>query len=287
VRCLIATLFVAVLAENTPASAATSHLPFPSYGQAAIALEGAGLLGTSGNVSTPHPTASVAKVMDAYQVLTDHPLGVNDSGPIITVLASEAKAYQAARNSGQTLVPVYAGERISERNALEAMLLPSANDMARILARWDAGSISAFVAKENRMAAKLGMTHTHFSDPAGVDSHTVSTAPDLVKLDQAAMAVPTFARVVSETSAKVPAAGVVHNSNRLLGQGGVIGTKTGWTSPAGGCLMFAARVKARDGSYKMVYGVVLGMPGSVPASAKLAAATARKLVDAARAAAQR
>ena len=224
--------------------------------------------------------------MDAYQVLTDHPLGVDDSGPTITVLPSEAQAYYAERNSGQTFVPVYAGERITERNTLEAMLLPSANDIARILARWDAGSISAFLVRENRTAARLGMAHTHFTDPAGVDSRTVSTAPDLVKLDQVAMAVPAFAKVVGETSARVPAAGVVHNMNRLLGQDGVIGTKTGWTSPAGGCLMFTARVKGRDGRSKMVYGVVLGMPGSVPSSAALASTTARRLVDAARLAAQ-
>ena len=262
-------LVAATVGAAVPASASASavRMPWPGSGQSAVAADGRGLLGTAGSVGRPHPTASVAKVMDAYQVLLDHPIGVRDNGPTITVLPYEAAEYRAERHSGQTLVAVAAGERISERKALEAMLLPSGNNMARILARWDAGSIGRFLSRENNTARRLGMSRTHFTDPAGVDSRTVSTAPDLIRLDQAAMAVPTFAQVVSETSARVPVAGVVRNHNRLLGRDGVLGVKTGWTGAAGGCLMFAARVKgARSHTYHTVYGVVLGQPGPPPAA---------------------
>lgn len=272
----------AVLVGGAGPASASDRRPWPGSGQAAVAVAGVGLVGTSGAVGRPHATASVAKVMDAYQVLLDHPLGPRDSGPTIVVERGEAAAYFAERFSGQTLVPVYSGERISERQALEAMLLPSANDMARILARWDAGSIRAFLGRENQTAARLGMTHTHFTDPAGVDGGTVSTAPDLVKLAQAAMAIPTLAHIVGETSATVPAAGTVHNSNPLLGHGGVIGMKTGWTGPAGGCLMFAADVRGKSGAYRRVYGVVLGQPGRPPAG--IAPAVAVRLIEAAGAA---
>lgn len=279
-------LLAAVVGTAAPASASVhasaARIPWPGSGQSAVSVDGRGLLGTSGAVTRPHATASVAKVMDAYQVLLDHPLGVHDSGPTITVLPGEAAAYRAAIHSGQTLVAVASGERISERKALEAMLLPSGNNMARILARWDAGSISRFLARENATAARLGMSRTHFTDPAGVDSRTVSTAPDLIRLDQAAMAVPTFAQVVGESSARVPVAGVVHNHNRLLGQNGVLGVKTGWTGAAGGCLMFAARVQgAKSHTYHVVYGVVLGQPGPPPAGRSFDAAL--RLISGARA----
>jgi D-alanyl-D-alanine carboxypeptidase (penicillin-binding protein 5/6) len=268
-----ALLLATTVGTAAPASAADTRIPWPGSGQSAVAVDGGGMLGTSGAVDRPHATASVAKVMDAYQVLLDHPIGVHDSGPTITVLPYEAAAYYAERGSGQTLVAVSSGERVSERKALEAMLLPSGNNMARILARWDAGSIGRFLSRENDTAERLGMSRTHFTDPAGVDYRTVSTAPDLIRLDEAAMAVPTFAAVVGETSARVPVAGVVRNHNRLLGKDGVLGVKTGWTGAAGGCLMFAARVKgAKSHTYHMVYGVVLGQPGPPPAGRSFDAA---------------
>ncbi|MEY9862997.1 D-alanyl-D-alanine carboxypeptidase [Catenulispora sp. GAS73] len=264
-------------ATAVPAQALPSS-PLPPTGQAA--LWSAGHVMTSGPVSTPQPIASVTKVMTAYQVLTDHPLRPGDQGPTITVLASEVTDYRAARLGGESVIPVAAGERISERTALEAMLLPSANDMARVLARWDAGSISGFVSRMNATAALLGMRNTHYADPAGVNTATVSTATDQLRLDQMAMANAVLAGVVGEKSATVPVAGTVHNSNPLLGTDGFVGTKTGWTSPAGSCLMFAAREADRHGGVHMVYGVLLGQPGG-PSSAKVFMA-ARRMVDAAR-----
>jgi hypothetical protein len=79
--------------------------------------------------------------------------------------AAEAAAYPAELRSGESLVPVNAGERISERQALEALLLPSADNMAWILARWDAGRQARFVARMNATARALGMTATRYTDP--------------------------------------------------------------------------------------------------------------------------
>jgi D-alanyl-D-alanine carboxypeptidase (penicillin-binding protein 5/6) len=278
-RWCTATLLAAVPAASAVPVQASTHIPLPPSGQAALFTDGH--FAVSGPVGTPQPIASVTKVMTAYQVLTDHPLHPEDQGPVITVLTSEDTAYHAARRAGESVIPVAAGERITERTALEAMLLPSANDMARILARWDAGSIGAFVARENATAAGLGMSHTHYADPAGVDTKTVSTAPDQLLLDRAAMANPVLAGVVGETSATVPVAGPVHNSNRLLSTGGFVGTKTGWTTAAGQCLMFAARVTDRHGGSHTVYGVLLGQPGGSTSGAFFT--TAARMVNAARA----
>src|ERR1700683_2696814 len=143
----------------------------------------------------PVPIASLAKVMTAYIVLRDHPLRPGQQGPDIVVQAAEAAAYPAEASNGDSLVPVTAGEPISERHALEALLLPSADNMAWILARWDAGSQAGFVARMNAAARALGMTATRYTDPSGLAASTVSSAADQVVLGTAAMRQPALAAV--------------------------------------------------------------------------------------------
>jgi D-alanyl-D-alanine carboxypeptidase (penicillin-binding protein 5/6) len=177
----------------------------------------------------------------------------------MTVTAAEAGAYATEVKQGQSLVKVHAGEQLSERDALEALLLASADNVAKILARWDAGSTSAFVRSMNATAAKLGMTHTTYTDPSGLDPATVSTAADQIKLGVAAMQSAAFRQLVSERSASVPDQGTIHNYNTLLGRNGVIGIKTGSTDQAHGCLLFAATVTV-GGRTETIIGAVLGQP---------------------------
>ncbi len=207
------------------------------------------------------PIASVAKVMTAYVILHDHPLPANVSGPDIAVRPSEAAAYPAQARDGDSLVPVVAGEVLTERQALEALLLPSADNMAWILARWDAGSQAAFVARMNATARRLGMTGTSYTDPSGLDPSTVSTATDQVRLGMAAMRVPALAAIVAMPTAVVPEAGLVRNYNTLLGQDGVVGLKTGSTQAAGGCVLVAAWHKA--GAHEtLIVAATFGQPGT-------------------------
>lgn len=234
-------------------------IPWPTVGQAAIELEGYGSLGTSGNVNTPVPIASVTKTMTAYLILAHHPLAAGESGPLITISSTEAGAYTIESKQGQSLVKVYAGERISERDALEALMLASADNIAKILARWDAGSVPGFVADMNAAARKLGMSHTTYTDPSGLDPSTVSTATDQVTLGRTAMQVPAFAAIVGEQSATVPVQGTIYNFNRLVGRNGVTGIKTGSTDQARGCLLFADTVTV-GGRSQTVIGAVLGQP---------------------------
>jgi D-alanyl-D-alanine carboxypeptidase (penicillin-binding protein 5/6) len=237
-------------------------LAWPVSGQAAVTIPGIGSLGTSGPVRTPQPIASLAKVMTAYVILADHPLAAGQPGPTLTVDAGEAGAYQAELAANESLIPVRAGERLTERQALEALLLPSADNMAQILARWDAGSPAAFLRKMNAAAARLGMRHTRYTDPSGYDPSTVSTAPDQVKLAKAAMRARAFAAIVAEATAVVPVAGTVHNRNTLLGTDGVTGIKTGSATYSGGCLLFAA-VQTIASRRVTLYGTVLGQPGDL------------------------
>jgi D-alanyl-D-alanine carboxypeptidase (penicillin-binding protein 5/6) len=236
-------------------------VPWPGGGQAALEVDGLGALGSSG-ASQPAPIASVAKMMTAYVVLKERPIGADEPGPTLTVTPDEAAAYPAQLASGQSLVKVEAGEVLTERQALEALLLPSANNVAYILGRWVAGGTDAFVAKMNQTAARLGMAQTHYTDPSGLDEKTVSTATDQVKLAHMAMRLPALAAVVAMKEATLPVAGLVKNVNKLLGQDGFVGIKTGSTDQAGGCLVFAADVDVA-GHPVTILGAVLGAGGGM------------------------
>src|SRR5262249_53301987 len=140
----------------------------------------------------------------------------------------------------ESAVKVAPGEMINERQMLDALLVGSADNMATVLANWDAGSEPAFVAKMNAAAAALGMGATHYADASGLNAASVSNAGDQLAASQAAMAMPTFAAIVRQPQVTVPVAGRIFNFNHLVGKDGIVGIKTGNTTAAGGCWAFAA-----------------------------------------------
>jgi D-alanyl-D-alanine carboxypeptidase (penicillin-binding protein 5/6) len=154
-----------------------AHISWPRAREAAVTVDGFGKVWSSGG-ETEVPTASVAKMMTAYVVLRDHPLAADADGPVLTVAAEDAEEYESDVHAGDSTAKVAAGERLTEREALEALLLPSADNVAMLLAAWDAGSKSAFAAKMNDVARSLGMDHTDYTDPSGLSASTVSTATD-------------------------------------------------------------------------------------------------------------
>jgi serine-type D-Ala-D-Ala carboxypeptidase (penicillin-binding protein 5/6) len=247
-------------APVTPSRGQLGAVSWPGDGVSAADISGFGVVAGPG-ATRPVPIASVAKVMTAYVILHDHPLPANGSGPGITVQPSEAAAYPAQARDGDSLVPVVTGETITERQALEALLLPSADNMAWILARWDAGSQAAFAARMNATARRLGMTATSYTGPSGLDPSTTSTAADQVRLGMAAMQVPALAAIAAMPTAVVPVAGVVRNYNTLLGQDGIVGLKTGSTQAAGGCLLVAAWANVR-GRKTLIVAATFGQPGT-------------------------
>ncbi|MET8893570.1 D-alanyl-D-alanine carboxypeptidase [Streptomyces albogriseolus] len=231
------------------------QIPWPDSGQAALDVDGIGTFGSSGE-QKPVPIASVAKVMTAYVILRDHPLKSGADGPKIKVDALAEKQSDAGQES---TVNVTEGDAISEREAIEAILIASANNVARLLARWDAGSEAAFVEKMNQAAEDLGMSDTTYTDPSGLNDTTVSTAVDQVKLARAAMQQPAF-REVAAMMEYTDYKGEKHgNWNRLVGRDDVVGIKTGTTTSALGNLSFAAK-KDVDGEVHRIVGAVLRQP---------------------------
>jgi D-alanyl-D-alanine carboxypeptidase (penicillin-binding protein 5/6) len=273
-----------------PVTAATSVVPavehvgtapvlaWPAQGEAALFVDGVGVVGSFGGQS-PLPMASTAKMMAALLVLEDHPLALNEPGPTITVTRADVNTYYAERSQGESVLPVVAGEQISEYQLLQGLLLPSASNFAEMLAAWDVGDVPAFVARMNTRAAALGMSATHYADVSGFSPLSVSIPVDLIKLGQTAMLQPVFAQIVAQTQATLPVAGVVHNLDALLGQSGVVGIKTGHTDQAGGCFVMAADLTI-DGIPVRVYGAVLEQAGELAGAFKATSALLQGLVPA-------
>jgi serine-type D-Ala-D-Ala carboxypeptidase (penicillin-binding protein 5/6) len=241
---LAAGLTAAAPAANAAATAKTATAPAgvrAPWAEVANAATGADLWSRSS--VTERPMGSVTKVMTAYVVIE-----AGDLNRVITVpegIVAYDKKYDA---STAGLVP---GEKLTALQLLYAMMLPSGCDAAYTLATAYGPGFSAFVAKMNATAKKLGLSKTHFSDPSGLPNPgqytNYSTVRDLISLGRDAMKLAVFRQVVATRNYHV-AAGAGHrahtwkNLNQLLtSYSGAIGIKTGFTAAAGECLLFEAR----------------------------------------------
>jgi serine-type D-Ala-D-Ala carboxypeptidase (penicillin-binding protein 5/6) len=243
---------------------------WPAMGQAALDVPGIGSLGSGGG-DAPRPTASLAKVMTAYLTLKQYPLSPTGSGFTLTVTPADAEAEAQDVRQDQSVVAVRAGERLDERQLLEALLIPSGDNIAQILAAHEAGSVSGFLARMNSTARALGMDQTTYTDPSGFLPTTVSDASDQLRVFERAMGFAVFRQIVSMASVTLPVAGTVKNYDPLIAEG--YDGKTGSDSEAEGCLAFFKYLTVR-GRRLTVVGVVLGQGYGGATSVVLGAAAA-------------
>ena len=161
--------------------------------------------------------------------------------------------------SGYVTCNLQIGEQLTINDLLYALMIPSANDAAYVLAEHVGGSVEGFSAMMNDKARALGCKTTHFVNPNGIhdDSH-YSTAYDLYLIADYAMKNETFRKIVATTEYTLPATEqypsedrVLKTTNELLNENSrnyyyknAIGIKTGYTSKAGNCLVAGAH---RDG----------------------------------------
>lgn len=205
----------------------------------------------SQNAGLPRPLASTTKMMTALVAVEEGSLD-----RLITVS-------EAATLVGESEIGLVAGERVSLRSLVTAMLVRSANDAAVAIAEGVAGTVPAFVGRMNRKADDLGLANTSFSNPHGLDDDgQFSSAADLLAIARAGMEIPEFAQMVATTRFVFPPAPdgterVAETTNALLQEyEGAIGVKTGFTFDAGLVLVAAAE---RDG--RRLYAVVMGSVG--------------------------
>src|SRR5215467_1985217 len=206
------------------------------------------------------PIASVAKVMTALVVLDTKPLQKGETGPAITITPDDVTEFQQRQANQESVVAVQAGEQLTEYQALQALLIPSANNLATVLARWASGSTGAFVNRMNAKARDLGLRGTTFADAAGTADQTVSTPIDMIRLGAAALNNPVLVDIVSQLQVTLPLAGSRPNVNYALGQDGIFGIKTGNISSEGAIYLFAGNVQLASGRKVVVIGAVQGLP---------------------------
>jgi D-alanyl-D-alanine carboxypeptidase (penicillin-binding protein 5/6) len=236
-----------------------NSLPWPPSGQAAIAVPSIGIDEASGP-EQPAPVASLTKMMTAYVILQDHPLGPTQDGPTITMSQTDVDDFNKDTVEDQANAQVTVGEVLTERQLLGGMLVHSADNYADALARWDAGSLPAFVDKMNQTAASLGMHQTHYADASGFDPASQSTASDQLRVAGPDMNIPAFASLVDVTSITLPVAGTITSYTPLIGFDGVIGVKSGFTSQSGGCDVVAV-IRRAHGLPVLVLAAVTGQQG--------------------------
>jgi D-alanyl-D-alanine carboxypeptidase (penicillin-binding protein 5/6) len=213
--------------------------PFPKAASAyLVAIDGRVIWERAAD--TPRAPASLTKIMTALVLLDgewnpDAPVRI---GPL------------AAAATGSRL-GLAAGDELSAGDLLTAMLVRSANDACLALAEHAGGSVAHFVATMNARAEALGLAATRFANPCGFDDPAQrSSARDLWRLTEAALAAPEFARRVALARAEVRTkAGRVfrfETSNALLGSlPGAAGVKTGYTRGAGKCVVALAEREGR------------------------------------------
>jgi D-alanyl-D-alanine carboxypeptidase (penicillin-binding protein 5/6) len=198
--------------------------------------------------------ASCTKIMTALVAVQHGALSQT-----VTIRADAA----ALVNPDNSYMGVSQGEKLTLDDLLYGLLLPSGNDAAVAIADAIGGNQAQFVAMMNQEAAALGLTHTHFADPHGLDApRHYTTARDLTELAVVALHNPTIAKISATLHHAIPPSAThkgffLTNYNSLLPGArtpypGAIGFKPGNTGDAGWCEAFAAR---RDGH--LVIGVVL------------------------------
>ena len=214
--------------------------------KAGALVEGDGRVLWSRNVDQRRAMASITKIMTAVIVLENAGLDDRVTIPKVSTQVGESTSY------------LRTGEQLSLREVLEALLVKSGNDAAVALAQHVSGDQTGFVKLMNAKAAALGLSHTHFANPHGLDqAGHYTTAADLAVLARYAMSKPEFRRIVGMKSVTIGSGSTketLPSTNILLGNYlGVNGIKTGFTDDAGYAVIESAQ---REGVWLVA--VVLG-----------------------------
>lgn len=234
-------------------------LPLPTAGSVAVAVDGLGLV-AGRDVDRPISTASLAKVILALCVLQKAPLRLGQQGRNFTLTTTDIEIYNQALSMNASTLGVINGERLSQYQALQALMIPSADNIADSLARWIFGSQEAYAAYATAWLHTHHLDHTIIgSDASGLHVGTSSTARDLVTLGLIAMRNPVLASIASQRGATFPVVGFKANFDTVLGQSGIEGFKTGNNAGNRGAFLFTSTVQV-GGRRTHIAAVILGQP---------------------------
>lgn len=244
---------VTALASNSPALDATAAL---------LVSPDSGMVLYSKNADQKRYPASTTKIMTALLTLEN----VSNLDETVTSEAVDFENVTADSSNAGILL----GEQVTVRDLLYALMLPSANEAAYMLARHVGGSWEQFVDMMNDRAAELGCTGTHFCNPCGLhEEDHYTTAHDLYLIAKEAMKDVTFRDIVSTVQHRMAKTNlheerIIYTTNQLIfssfqpwSYANCLGIKTGHTSQAGNCFVGYAEY----GDAKL-FSVVLGCSDS-------------------------
>ena len=244
---------VTALASNSPALDATAAL---------LVSPDSGMVLYSKNADQKRYPASTTKIMTALLTLEN----VSNLDETVTSEAVDFENVTADSSNAGILL----GEQVTVRDLLYALMLPSANEAAYMLARHVGGSWEQFVDMMNDRAAELGCTGTHFCNPCGLhEEDHYTTADDLYLIAKEAMKDVTFRDIVSTVQHRMAKTNlheerIIYTTNQLIfssfqpwSYANCLGIKTGHTSQAGNCFVGYAEY----GDAKL-FSVVLGCSDS-------------------------
>ena len=249
----IAVLLCLVVTCYAAGSATASPPPSVDADAWVVESDAGQVLGAS-NPNEEHAIASITKLMTVLVVLDHHKLS-----DLVTVDARSSAV-------GQESIDLRPGEQLTVADLIEGALIQSANDAAVALALATSPDLFGFANLMNAKAAELGLAHTHFVNPDGLDAEgAYSTAADVTTLARAAMRVPFIRSTVDQPAAVIGGGRTLHTWNDLLGVvPGVIGVKTGHTNDAGW-----SQVVADEAGTMTIYVTILGSPSRATRNADL------------------
>ncbi len=236
-----------------------SEIILPDEGQSALGTAGFGVIKTSLDIEKPAPMASITKIITVLAILQKSDLKLGEKGKIIVLTAQDEQYYRDYLAIDGTITPVTAGLEMNEYEALQAILLPSSNNMTDSLVDRYFSNREEFLNFANSMISSFGLTNTRLADASGFSPESVSTPSDLIIIGQKALQNPIIAEIVAQPNATVAVAGSLRNYNMLISEPGVTGIKPGATDQAGYCLLFSANTTNKAGQTETIIGAVMGI----------------------------
>ncbi|WP_060915850.1 D-alanyl-D-alanine carboxypeptidase family protein [Microbacterium oleivorans] len=242
-------------AEVAPLTGATSRITWPAEGEAAVGIDG-----FAAAVSSPDPAqmASTAKLVTALVILDKAPLTPGDQGPAYDFTFADRQEYWRYVAQNQSALNVPENAPLTEYQMLQGMLMASASNYANRLATDAFGSVDDYATAANAWLAKNGIDGITVTDASGYGRDNVATPAAMIALAEKALENPVIAEIVGTTSAELPGAGLVQNTNALLGTDGVVGLKTG--SYVGYYNLVAAQKVDVGGTPTTLFASVTGQP---------------------------
>ena len=265
-------------APVTTTTLAPRPLAWPQSESAAVIDSSLSLAAASPH-QVPVAIASLTKMMTTWVVLHRLPLAASQQGPCHVVSAHDLATYRHDAATDQSSAAVALGLRLCENVLLHGLLVHSAGNYAEILVEMTGLREAQFVADMNATARAMGLRQTHYVDVTGIGAGDRSTAQDQVRLAALLMAnEPIVGTIVKLPSVRLPVAGVLASYTPFVGQGGVVGVKSGYTDLAGGCDVMAVDFTLGSLTTR-VYAAVLGDHGAnaIVGAAQIALGLARQL----------